>query len=72
MNEGDVLMKNMYDVMQLLKRYHLFIYTGDRIGDLDLMELELAELKEANIIEENEFYLATLIMRREKRRLLER
>ncbi len=65
-------MKNMYDVMQLLKRYHLFIYTGDRIGDLDLMELELIELKNANVLAHDEFYQALLIIRREKRRLQER
>lgn len=65
-------MKNMYDVMQLLKRYHLFIYTGDRIGDLELMELELIELKNANVLANEEFYLALAIIRREKRSLHER
>lgn len=59
----------MYDVIQLLKRYHLFIYTGDRIGDLELMKMELTALKDARILGDDEFYQAILIMRQEKRRL---
>ncbi|NAP01271.1 DUF910 family protein [Halomonas sp. MG34] len=32
-------MKTIYDVQQLLKRYGSFVYTGDRLGDLELMEI---------------------------------
>ncbi len=66
---GDEMMKNMYDVMQLLKKYHIFIYTGNRLADLDLMEMELLELKSANILPEQEYYTAVLIIRRERRSL---
>ena len=37
-------MKTVYDVRQLLKRFSIFIYTGNRIADLDLMEDELKDL----------------------------
>lgn len=62
----------MYDVLQLLKKYQIFIYTGDRIADLDLMEMELAELRNAKILPDKEFLQATLIIRRERRVLLEK
>lgn len=62
----------MYDVLQLLKKYHVFIYTGNRIADLDLMEMELAELKNAKILTDKDFFQATLIIRREKRSLSEK
>lgn len=70
--DGEKCMKNMYDVLQLLKKYQIFIYTGDRIADLDLMEMELAELRNAKILPDKEFLQATLIIRRERRVLLEK
>lgn len=59
----------MYDVMQLLKKYHIFIYTGNRMADLDLMEMELAELKKVKILPEKDFIQAQLIIRKEMRLL---
>ena len=37
-------MKSMIDIIDLLKQYGTFIYTGDRLGDLMLMEDEIREL----------------------------
>lgn len=59
----------MYDVLQLLKKYHIFIYTGNRDADLDLMEMELEELYDAKIVPEKDFIQAQLLIRREKRQL---
>ncbi|MUV39638.1 uncharacterized protein JNUCC1_03522 [Lentibacillus sp. JNUCC-1] len=62
-------MKTMYDVQQLLKRFGTFIYTGNRLADLDLMESELKEIKNMNMLQANDYTQALLLVRKEKRRL---
>ncbi|WP_331713830.1 YqgQ family protein [Lentibacillus sp. JNUCC-1] len=68
MTTGDD-MKTMYDVQQLLKRFGTFIYTGNRLADLDLMESELKEIKNMNMLQANDYTQALLLVRKEKRRL---
>ena len=62
-------MKNMIDVYQLLKKYGAIIYTGNRIGDLELIEDEIKELYHSKMIEPKQFQTAILIIRQEKTRL---
>jgi len=62
-------MKNMYDVMQLLKRYGTYIYTTDRLSDLLLMEDEIRELYNSHVLETQDFQMAILILRSERSRL---
>lgn len=64
-------MKSMLDIIGLLKKYGIYIYTQDRIGDLYLMEDELKELFKARFIEPKDFQMALLILRQEERRLKE-
>lgn len=61
-------MKTVYDVQQLLKRFGIFIYTGNRSADLDFMEDEIRELYEHGLIEQSDFTAATLILKNEKRK----
>lgn len=68
-NEEAKFMKNMYDVMQLLKRYGTYIYTTDRLSDLLLMEDEIRELYHSHVLETQDFQMAILIIRSEKSRL---
>lgn len=56
----------MYDIRKLLKRYGVFIYTGDRLGDLDLMEGEIRDLYDAKIVDLLTFQQAILILKKEK------
>lgn len=58
-------MKTIYDVQQILKRFGIYIYTGDRIGDLELMSFEISELFQAGFIGKNEYQMAILLLRRE-------
>lgn len=58
-------MKTIYDVQQILKRFGIFIYTGDRIGDLELMIFEINELYEAGFIESYEYQMSRLLLRKE-------
>lgn len=62
-------MKTVYDVMQLLKRFGTFVYTKNRIGDLQLMEMDLFELYKGGLIEPIEFQSARHILRTEAIRL---
>ena len=71
MPKGDV-MDSMVDVRNLLKRFGVFIYTRSRRGDVELMELELAELHRLSLITQKEYLKATLILQREKRLLKEK
>lgn len=58
-------MKTMYDVQQLLKRFGTFIYVGDRLADLELMEAEIRELQHSQLLNKQEFQNAMLLLKRE-------
>ena len=62
-------MKNMIDVYELLKQFGTFIYTGDRIGDLELIEDEIKELYKSRMIEQAQYQSAILIIRYEVSKL---
>ncbi|MBO2534996.1 MULTISPECIES: YqgQ family protein [Rummeliibacillus] len=62
-------METVYDVMQFLKRFGTFIYTKNRVGDLQLMEIDLMELYKGGLIEAREFQSARHILRTEEIRL---
>lgn len=59
-------MKNLYDVMQLLKRYGTIIYTADFQADLALMEDEIRELYRLQFITAKEYSSAMLILRQKR------
>lgn len=65
----ELRMKSMLDILDLLKKYGIFIYTKDRIGDLYLMEDEIKELYKAKFIETKDFQMALLLLRQEEQRL---
>ncbi len=58
-------MKTIYDIQQFLKGYGTFIYIGDRLADLELMEEEIKELFYSKLIEKNELSNALQILRHE-------
>jgi uncharacterized protein YqgQ len=58
-------MKTIYDIQQFLKKYGTFIYTGDRLADLELMEAEMKELLQSNLIGSKEYQIPMLILRHE-------
>jgi uncharacterized protein YqgQ len=66
-NESWVEMRTLYDVQQLLKKFGIIVYIGDRLADLELMELELRQLYQARVLENREYETALLIIRQEKR-----
>lgn len=58
-------MKTILDIRNILKQYGSFIYTGDRLGDLMMMEDEIRELYKSQVIDPKEFQSALLIIRNE-------
>ncbi|AXF54731.1 YqgQ family protein [Salicibibacter kimchii] len=60
---------SIYDIRQLLLRYHSVIYTRDPNADIILMEEELAMLKEAGLLEAKDYYACKLVLQAEQRRL---
>lgn len=62
-------MKTMYDVRSLLKKYGIFVYTGSRQGDIDLMENEVRDLYNSKLIQITDFQVAMLLLRKERARL---
>jgi uncharacterized protein YqgQ len=59
------IMKTIYDIQQFLKGFGTFIYVGDRLADLELMEEEIKELFYSKLIEKNELSNALQILRHE-------
>lgn len=57
-------MRTIYDVQQLLKRYGVFVYIGNRVADLQLMEVELRELYQSQLVEAQEYKMALLLLRK--------
>src|SRR5699024_1371139 len=62
-------METTYDVRQLLKRFGIFVYIGERTADLNLMELEITELYNTKCITVSEYKQAILILKKANREL---
>ncbi|MEK3953941.1 Uncharacterized protein YqgQ [Psychrobacillus psychrotolerans] len=61
-------MNSVYDVMQLLKRFGIYVYTKDRLADLEMMEDEIRELYKMQMIESKDFQIAILLLKQEQSR----
>lgn len=59
-------------MQQFLKRFGTIIYVGDRLGDLELMKAELNDLAHTEIIEQQEFEMAVLLLNQEIQKLKEK
>ncbi|MDW0117348.1 YqgQ family protein [Sporosarcina thermotolerans] len=58
-------MKDFFSVLQLLKRFGIFIYTGDRNTDIELMMSEVKELFDNGLILKEDYLRALLILKKE-------
>ncbi|ADU29927.1 YqgQ family protein [Evansella cellulosilytica] len=56
-----------FELQQLLKQYHTFIYTGDKCGDLDLIQTEIKELYQLGLIDEKIYRDANITIMQERR-----
>ncbi|MBM7650049.1 uncharacterized protein YqgQ [Bacillus ectoiniformans] len=55
----------MYDVQQLLKRFGVYVYVGERQADLEQMAAELKDLYEFKLVDIKEYQTALLLIRHE-------
>ncbi|UOQ93733.1 YqgQ family protein [Halobacillus shinanisalinarum] len=62
-------MRTIYDIQQLLKQFGTFIYVGDRLAELELMEQEIQELNQAQFITKEDYQMAILLLRTEIARM---
>lgn len=58
-------MNEYYDVLQLLKKFGIYIYTGKKSQDSIVMESEIKELYDYQFIDKQTYLQALLILRRE-------
>ncbi|MDQ0221497.1 YqgQ family protein [Streptococcus moroccensis] len=63
-------MKTFYDVQQLLKRFGILVYMGNRLYDIEMSQIELKQVHENGLISTPEYLQAELILRQEHRREL--
>ncbi len=61
--------RTMEEVRQLLKRFGAWIYTGDRLGDLEMMEEELEEIYRLGMIDQGIYLAARRVIGEEKRKM---
>lgn len=60
------MMKSTYDIRQLLKRFGIYIYTGTKMGDIEVMENEIRDLYQYQLIDVSTYRQALLVLRSEK------
>lgn len=65
-------MKTIYDIQQHLKKFGTFIYLGDRLAELELMEEEVRELYRAQCMSTEDYQMAILLLRGEIARMKDR
>ena len=58
-------METIYDIQQYLKKFGTLIYVGDRVADLELMEVEVKELYHAKLMNTRDYQMAILLLRHE-------
>lgn len=58
-------MKDLLSVIMLLKRFGVYIYTGNRRDDIDLMQSEVKDLYDSGLLLQEDYLQAILILRSE-------
>jgi uncharacterized protein YqgQ len=58
-------MNNFLDVLQLLKRFGIYIYTGDQKTDIEMMISEVKELYDTGLIMKEDYLQAFVLLKSE-------
>ncbi|WP_419881386.1 YqgQ family protein [Peribacillus sp. B-H-3] len=58
-------MKTIYDIQQFLKRFGTFIYIGNRVAELELMETEIREIYRSQMMDTKDYQMALLLLRQQ-------
>ncbi len=62
-------MKDYFGVLQLLKRFGIYVYTGNRKDDIDLVQSEVKDLYDNGLLMKEDYLKAVLILRSEAAKL---
>lgn len=62
-------MQTMVEIRRLLKRFGIIIYTGDRLGDIELMLDEVKELRHFGLIDQETYQNAMAVLLQQSSRL---
>lgn len=58
-------MKDLLSVIMLLKRFGVYIYTGNRSHDIELIQSEVKDLYESGLLPKEDYLQAVLVLRSE-------
>ncbi|WP_172369258.1 YqgQ family protein [Sporosarcina jiandibaonis] len=58
-------MKNLLSIIHLLKRFGIYVYTGNRKDDIDLMMSEIKDLYDSGLLQQDQYLKAVLVLRSE-------
>lgn len=58
-------MRNLLDVIKLLKRFGIYVYTGNRKDDIDMMASEIKDLYDNGLLMKEDYLKAVLVLRYE-------
>lgn len=62
-------MKDYLGVLQLLKRFGIYVYTGNRKDDIDMVRSEVKDLYDNGLLMKEDYLKAVLILRSESAKL---
>ena len=62
-------MKDFLGVLQLLKRFGIYVYTGDRSDDIAMIQSEVKDLYDNGLLMQEDYLQAVLILRNEVAKL---
>lgn len=62
-------MKDYYGVLQLLKRFGIYVYTGDKKTDIEMIQSEVKDLYDNGLLMQEDYLQAVLILREEASKL---
>ncbi|MBO0586500.1 YqgQ family protein [Sporosarcina sp. E16_8] len=62
-------MKDYLGVLQLLRRFGIYVYTGNRKDDIDMVQSEVKDLYDNGLLMKEDYLIAVLILRSETAKL---
>ena len=62
-------MKDFFGVLQLLKRFGIYVYTGNRNDDIAMVQSEVKDLYDNGLLMQEDYLQAMLILRNEAAKL---
>lgn len=62
-------MNDFFDVLQLLKRFGIYVYTGNRKTDIEMIQSEVKDLFDHGLLMQEDYLQAILILRTELSKL---